>query len=73
MTLKWPSKKYNFGIQPVSCFPSENSYLHEYRVEVDHDHRLVLQPASVHESVPLSVAVLLTLLTDVPQSLTQFL
>lgn len=72
LTLKWPSKKYNFGIQP-SCLPSENVYLHEYRVVVDHDHSLVLQPATMHESVPLSVAVLLTLLTDIPQSLIQFL
>lgn len=48
-------------------------HLQEYSVVVDQDGGLVLQAASVHEGVPLSGALLLTRLTDVPQPLAQLL
>lgn len=40
---------------------------------VDEDGGLVFQAASMHEGVPLPVAVLLTRLTDVPQPFAQLL
>lgn len=40
---------------------------------VDEDGGLVLQSASVHEGVPLPVALLLTRLTDVPQPFAKLL
>lgn len=51
----------------------QKSYLHEYRVVVDEDGSVFFQPAVTHESSLLFLVLLLTLVTNVPQTFTQFL
>lgn len=48
-------------------------HLHEFRVIVDEDDRVFLQPAVPHESGLLLLVLLLTLVTNVPKTFTQFL
>lgn len=65
------SKKISFLLSQMVT-QKQKCYLHEYRVVVDEDGSVVLQPAFTQSS-PLLLVLLLTLVTNVPQAFTQFL
>ncbi len=64
--------KKNIFLLSQMVTQKRKSYLHEYRVVVDEDGSVVLQPA-LTQSSPLLLVLLLTLVTNVPQAFTQFL